>query len=279
MSVPPLDALPELTPESRERHGRQLLLPEVGETGQRCLAAARVLVVGAGGLGSPAALYLAAAGVGHLTLVDHDAVELSNLQRQVLHGTSDVGRAKVLSGRDRLRALDPAVEVEAVQARLDRGNAFALAARHDLAIGATDDLDSRYVLSDACVLAGLPNVYASVRRFEGQASVLCTRGGPCYRCLFPRSAEPLPVPSLTEKGLLGVLPGLLGLVQATEALKLLLGLGEPLVGRLLLFDALRLELRSVRVRRDPACSSCGARAPRTPPGAADPASGVEPSSA
>jgi adenylyltransferase/sulfurtransferase len=249
----------ELTPEERERYGRHLLLPEVGLAGQRKLKAARVLLVGAGGLGSPIGLYLAAAGVGHLGVVEFDVVDRSNLHRQVLHGTRDVGRPKLDSARDRLRDVNPNVEVEGHALRLDRTNALALVKDHDLVVDGTDNFATRYLTNDACVLAGKPNVHGSVYRFEGQASVFATADGPCYRCLFPEPPPPGTVPSCAEGGVLGVLPGLVGLIQATEALKLLLGVGDTLVGRLLLFDALAMEFRQVKVKKDPKCPACGTR--------------------
>ncbi len=252
-------ALPDLSPEDRQRYARHLILPEVGPDGQRRLKGARVLLVGAGGLGSPVALYLAAAGVGHLTVVDPDVVDASNLQRQVLHGTRDLGRPKIDSARDRLGDLNPGLSMEGLRTRLDRTNALDLVAAHDLVVDGTDNFATRYLVNDACVLTGRPNVYGSIFRFEGQASVFCAAGGPCYRCLFPEPPPPGSVPSCAEGGVLGVLPGLLGLVQATEALKLLLGAGEPLVGRLLLVDALAMEFRQVKVRKDPRCPACGTR--------------------
>jgi molybdopterin/thiamine biosynthesis adenylyltransferase/rhodanese-related sulfurtransferase len=258
-SLPPNPRLPELTPAERQRYGRHLVLPEVGLEGQRRLKGAKVLLVGAGGLGSPVALYLTAAGVGQLTVVDPDVVDASNLQRQVLHGTRDVGRPKLDSARDRLRDLNPGVRVEGLVARLDRHNALELVRAHDLVVDGTDNFATRYLVNDACVLTGRPNVYGSVFRFEGQASVFCAPGGPCYRCLFPEPPPPGAVPSCAEGGVLGVLPGLVGLVQATEALKLLLGAGEPLVGRLLLVDSLAMEFRQVNVRPDPRCPACGTR--------------------
>lgn len=251
--------LPPLTPEDRQRYARHLILPEVGPDGQRRLKGARVLLVGAGGLGSPVALYLAAAGVGHLTVVDPDVVDASNLQRQVLHGTRDLGRPKIDSARDRLGDLNPGLSMEGLRTRLDRTNALELVRAHDLVVDGTDNFATRYLVNDACVLTGRPNVYGSIFRFEGQASVFCTAEGPCYRCLFPEPPPPGSVPSCAEGGVLGVLPGLLGLVQATEALKLLLGAGEPLVGRLLLVDALAMEFRQVKVRKDPRCPACGTR--------------------
>jgi sulfur-carrier protein adenylyltransferase/sulfurtransferase len=263
--MPGPDDLPSLTDEELLRYGRHLVLPEVGLEGQRRLKQARVLLVGAGGLGSPAALYLAAAGVGHLGLCDFDAVDASNLQRQVLHGTRDVGRLKVESARDRLADLNPNVQVELHPVRLDRGNALELVRAHHLVVDGTDNFATRYLVNDACVLAGRPNVYASIFRFEGQASVFATADGPCYRCLHPEPPPPGLVPSCAEGGVLGVLPGLLGLVQATEALKLLLGIGEPLIGRLLLIDALTMGFQSLRLKRDASCPACGTRTLRELP--------------
>jgi molybdopterin/thiamine biosynthesis adenylyltransferase/rhodanese-related sulfurtransferase len=251
--------LPDLTGEERQRYARHLILPEVGLTGQRKLKAARVLLVGAGGLGSPIGLYLAAAGVGHLTVVDPDVVDTSNLQRQVLHGTAAVGRPKTESGRARLADLNPNVRVEGLATRLDRSNALELVRAHDLVVDGTDNFATRYLTNDACVLTGKPNVYGSIFRFEGQASVFASAEGPCYRCLYPEPPPPGVVPSCAEGGVLGVLPGLVGLIQATEAIKLILGAGEPLVGRLLLVDALAMHFRELKVRRDPRCPACGTR--------------------
>jgi adenylyltransferase/sulfurtransferase len=251
--------LPDLTGEERQRYARHLILPEVGLDGQRKLKAARVLLVGAGGLGSPIGLYLAAAGVGHLTVVDPDVVDTSNLQRQVLHGTAAVGRPKTESGRERLADLNPNVRVEGLATRLDRSNALELVRAHDLVVDGTDNFATRYLTNDACVLTGKPNVYGSIFRFEGQASVFATSEGPCYRCLYPEPPPPGVVPSCAEGGVLGVLPGLVGLIQATEAIKLILGAGEPLVGRLLLVDALAMHFRELKVRRNPRCPACGTR--------------------
>jgi molybdopterin/thiamine biosynthesis adenylyltransferase/rhodanese-related sulfurtransferase len=260
-----LDDLPRLTEEEQLRYGRHLLLPEVGPEGQRRLKRARVLLVGAGGLGSPAALYLAAAGVGHLGLCEFDTVDRSNLQRQVLHGTGDLGRLKVDSARARLADLNPNVHVEPFAVRLDRHNALRLVGDHDLVVDGTDNFATRYLVNDACVLAGRPNVYASIFRFEGQASVFATADGPCYRCLHPEPPPPGLIPSCAEGGVLGVLPGLLGVVQATEAIKLILGIGEPLIGRLLLVDALAMRFQTLRLTRDPACPACGTRTLRQLP--------------
>ena len=241
------------------RYRRHLVLPGVGEQGQRRLAAARVLVVGAGGLGSPVAMYLAAAGVGHLGIVDDDRVDLTNLHRQLLHDTEDVGRAKTDAARERIAALNPHVEVATHETRLTSANALAILGGHDVVVDGSDNFATRYLVNDACVLLGIPNVHGSVARFEGQASIFAAAGGPCYRCLFPEPPPPGLVPSCAEGGVLGVLPGLIGTIQATETLKLLLGIGETLAGRLLLLDALRMTTRTVALRRDPACPACGTR--------------------
>jgi adenylyltransferase/sulfurtransferase len=258
-TAPTRPDLPTLSHEEILRYGRHLSLAEVGVEGQRRLKAARVLLVGAGGLGSPVALYLAAAGVGRLGIADFDTVDVSNLQRQVLHGTRDVGRSKLDSARDRLRDLNPHVEVVAHAARLTSRNALPTLEPYDVVIDGTDNFATRYLVNDACVLLGKPNVHGSVFRFEGQATVLCAAGGPCYRCLHPQPPPPGLVPSCAEAGVLGIVPGLLGLVQATEAVKLVTGLGEPLVGRLLLVDVLRMEFRTLALRRDARCPACGTR--------------------
>jgi adenylyltransferase/sulfurtransferase len=250
---------PTLEREELLRYGRHLLLPEVAIDGQRKLKAARVLIVGAGGLGSPAALYLAAAGIGTLGLVDFDIVELTNLQRQLLHGTRDVGRSKVDSARDRLHDTNPNVRLELHATRLTAANALTIFGDYDIVLDGTDNFATRYLVNDACVLLGKPNVYGSIFRFDGQASVFATDDGPCYRCLYPEPPPPGLVPSCAEGGVLGVLPGLVGTVQATEAIKLILGIGTPLIGRLLLVNALDAEFRSVNVRRDPSCPACGTR--------------------
>ena len=259
-----LDALrlrpaPALEREELLRYGRHLLLPEVGIDGQRRLKAARVLIVGAGGLGSPAALYLASAGVGTIGLVDFDIVEVTNLQRQLLHGTRDIGRPKLDSARDRLFDTNPNVKLELHPTRLTSANALTIIGQYDFVLDGTDNFATRYLVNDACVLLGKPNVYGSIFRFDGQASVFATEDGPCYRCLYPEPPPPGLVPSCAEGGVLGVLPGLVGTVQATEAIKLILGIGTPLVGRLLLVNALDAEFRSVKVRRDPTCPACGTR--------------------
>jgi molybdopterin/thiamine biosynthesis adenylyltransferase/rhodanese-related sulfurtransferase len=246
-----------------ERYSRQVALPEVGEAGQRRLLQGRVLLVGAGGLGSPAALYLAAAGVGHLTVVDDDRVERSNLQRQVLHRDADTGAPKVQSAVSALQGLNPGVEVTGAAVRIDAGNAGRLIAGHDVVIDGSDNFATRYAVNDACVALGIPNVHGSVFRFEGQVTVFWPARpgapGPCYRCLYPQPPPPELAPSCAEAGVLGVVPGVIGLLQAAEALKLLLGAGEVLVGRLLQFDAWRGRVDEFDVRRDPDCASCAAR--------------------
>ena len=239
------------------RYARHLVLPEVGLAGQRRLKSARVLVVGAGGLGSPVALYLAAAGVGTLGLVDFDEVDATNLQRQILHGESDVGRLKLDSARDRLAETNPHVRVVAHEARLSGGNALSTLSGYDVVVDGTDNFPTRYLVNDACVMLGTPNVYGSVHRWEGQVSVFATGGGPCYRCLFREPPPPGLVPNCAEGGVLGVVPGVVGTLQALETVKLILGRGSPLAGRLLIFDGLELEWREVSIRRDPACPVCG----------------------
>ncbi|MBI1810130.1 MAG: molybdopterin-synthase adenylyltransferase MoeB, partial [Gemmatimonadetes bacterium] len=230
-----------------------------GLEGQRKLKAARVLIVGAGGLGSPLALYLAAAGVGHLGLVDFDVVDVTNLQRQLLHGTKDVGRSKLDSARDRVHDVNPHVELTTYDTALTSANALDILRGWDLVVDGTDNFATRYLVNDACVLLGIPNVYGSIFRFEGQASVFATDDGPCYRCLFPEPPPPGLVPSCAEGGVLGVLPGLVGTIQATEAIKLICGIGEPLVGRLLLVDALNAGFRTVKLRKNAKCPACGTR--------------------
>jgi len=248
-----------LSNDEIQRYARHLMLPDVGVEGQQRLKAARVLIVGAGGLGSPVALYLAAAGVGTLGLVDFDAVDVSNLQRQILHGTKDVGRSKLDSARARLGDVNPHVRVETHDARLTSANALDIIGRYDIVVDGTDNFATRYLTNDACVLLGKPNVYGSIFRFEGQASVFGLDDGPCYRCLFPEPPPPGSVPSCAEGGVLGVLPGIVGTIQATEAIKLVLGIGETLAGRLLLIDALSMQFRAMTLRKDPACPACGTR--------------------
>jgi adenylyltransferase/sulfurtransferase len=246
-----------LTPDESLRYARHLILPHVGPAGQGRIRGARVLVVGAGGLGSPVAMYLAAAGVGTLGIVDFDRVDTTNLQRQVIHGTSDVGRPKLDSARDRIAEINPHVHVEGFALRLTSADAREIVRGFDVVIDGTDNFPTRYLLNDACVLEGKPNVYGSILRWEGQASVFWAERGPCYRCLFAEPPPPHLVPNCAEGGVMGVLPGIVGSIQATEALKLVLGEGETLVGRLLLFDALRMRFREMRLRRDPACPACG----------------------
>ena len=254
----PFDATAVLSADELQRYHRHLILPNVGEEGQRRLKAARVLLIGAGGLGSPAALYLAAAGVGQLGIIDADVVELSNLQRQVLHGTRDVGRPKVASAAERLRDLNPHVEITTLHARLSRANALDILRAYDIIVDGSDNFQTRYLVNDACVILGKPNVYGSVLRFDGQASVFAA-GGPCYRCLFPAPPAPGQIPDCAEGGVFGVLPGMIGVIQATETIKLITGAGESLVGRLLLVDALRMRFRTIELARDPQCPACGTR--------------------
>jgi len=249
----------ELTSRERQRYSRHLLLPEVGEEGQRRLKSARVLCVGAGGLGSPAALYLAAAGIGTLGLVDFDVVDFSNLQRQIIHGTPDVGRSKLESAQSRIEALNPEVRVETFDAHFSVANAKTLVEAFDVIVDGTDNFPARYLVNDACVMYGRPNAWGSIFRFEGQASVFATPGGPCYRCLHPEPPPAGLVPSCAEAGVLGVLPGIIGTIQATEALKLILGIGDPLIGRFLVYDALKMRFRELKLPRDPDCPVCGTR--------------------
>jgi molybdopterin/thiamine biosynthesis adenylyltransferase/rhodanese-related sulfurtransferase len=247
-----------LTREEVARYSRHLILPEVNVDGQRRIKAARVLCIGAGGLGSPAALYLTAAGIGTLGLVDADQVDASNLQRQILYGTDDVGKPKLDKARARLLEINPNIEVVRHDARLTSANATEIIAPYDLVIDGSDNFPTRYLSNDVCVFARKPNIYGSVFRFEGQASVFAPHlGGPCYRCLFPEPPPPGAAPSCAEAGVLGVLPGIIGLIQATEALKLILGAGETLTGRLLHFDALKMKFREFNLRRDPTCPVCG----------------------
>jgi sulfur-carrier protein adenylyltransferase/sulfurtransferase len=253
----PSDVYPELSNDEIQRYSRHLILPEVGLDGQRRLKAGKVLCIGAGGLGSPAALYLAAAGVGTLGLVDFDAVDMSNLQRQILHSTPDVGRSKLQSAKERLTALNPEVRVTTYETRLTSANALELFRGYDVILDGTDNFATRYLVNDACVILGIPNAYGSIFRFEGQASVFATKGGPCYRCLYPEPPPPGLVPSCAEGGVLGVLPGVIGTIQATESIKLILGAGSTLVGRLLLYDAWAMRFRELKLRRDPECPVCG----------------------
>ena len=246
-----------LSPQEVLRYSRHTMLPEFGAEGQARLKAGRVLIVGAGGLGSPAALYLAAAGVGTIGLVDFDRVDITNLQRQILYGTSDVGRPKTDVAVQRLRDINPHIKIEAHDKPFGVDNARELVSAHDVVVDGTDNFGTRFLVNDACVMVGRPNVYGSVFRFEGQASVFATRGGPCYRCLHPEPPPAGLIPNCAEAGVLGVLPGMIGMVQATEAIKLLSGVGEPLVGKLLLYDALRMRFRQISLPRDPACPVCG----------------------
>ena len=239
------------------RYSRHLIMPEVGMEGQQKLKAARVLCIGAGGLGSPLALYLAAAGVGTLGIVDFDTVDYTNLQRQIIHSTADVGRKKLDSAGEKLKAINPFLNLQKFDTRLSSENALELFRDFDIVADGTDNFPTRYLVNDACVLTGKPNVYGSIFRFEGQASVFATENGPCYRCLYPEPPPPGLVPSCAEGGVLGILPGLVGVMQATEVIKLILGVGEPLIGRLLLIDALNMRFRELRLRKNPHCPACG----------------------
>jgi sulfur-carrier protein adenylyltransferase/sulfurtransferase len=252
-----VSTLPELTTDDLARYSRHLILPEVGMEGQRRLKAARVLCVGTGGLGSPLAFYLAAAGVGTLGLVDFDVVDASNLQRQIIHSTKDIGRKKLDSAEEKLVALNPALNVVKHETMLSSANALDILKDYDIVADGTDNFPTRYLVNDACVLLGKPNVYGSIFRFEGQASVFATETGPCYRCLYPEPPPPGLVPSCAEGGVLGILPGLVGMIQATEAIKLILGKGESLAGRLLLVDALNMKFRELKLRKNPECPVCG----------------------
>ena len=246
-----------LSNEEILRYSRHLIMPEVGMVGQQKLKAAKVLCIGTGGLGSPLALYLTAAGVGTLGLVDFDVVDYTNLQRQIIHSTPDVGRPKLDSAEEKLRALNPYVDIRKFETRLTSANALEIFREFDVIADGTDNFPTRYLVNDACVLTGKPNVYGSIFRFEGQASVFATKGGPCYRCLYPEPPPPGVVPSCAEGGVLGILPGLVGVIQATEAIKLILGAGEPLIGRLLLVDALAMNFRTLKLRKNPECPACG----------------------
>ncbi len=254
------DVKPEtatLTNDEILRYSRHLIMPEVGMVGQQKLKAARVLCIGAGGLGSPLALYLAAAGVGTLGLVDFDVVDFTNLQRQIIHSTADVGRKKLDSAAEKLKAINPFINLKTFETRLSSANALDLFREFDIVADGTDNFPTRYLVNDACVLTGKPNVYGSIFRFEGQASVFATEEGPCYRCLYPEPPPPGLVPSCAEGGVLGILPGLVGVMQATEVIKLILGAGEPLIGRLLLIDALGMKFRELKLRKNPDCPVCG----------------------
>jgi adenylyltransferase/sulfurtransferase len=241
------------------RYSRHLIVPEVGMEGQLKLKAAKVLLVGAGGLGAPLGLYLAAAGIGRIGLVDFDVVDFTNLQRQVIHFTKDVGRNKIDSAAEKMQALNPNVEIVKHEVALSSENALDIIKDYDLVVDGTDNFPTRYLVNDACVLLGKPNVYGSIFRFEGQATVFAYQGGPCYRCLYPEPPPPGLVPSCAEGGVLGILPGTIGLIQATETVKLILGIGEPLVGRLLLYDALGMRFRELKLRKNPECPICGDR--------------------
>ena len=248
----------ELTNDEIRRYSRHLILPEVGLSGQKKIRASSVLCIGAGGLGSPIAMYLAAAGVGKLGILDFDSVDFSNLQRQIIHGTADVGRPKTLSAEETIKSINPNVEVVTYNARITSENALDLIRPYDIVVDGTDNFPTRYLTNDACVLLKKPNVYGSIFRFEGQASVFAPHlGGPCYRCLYPEPPPPGMVPSCAEGGVLGVLPGIVGTIQATEILKLALGRGSSLIGRLLLFNALDMKFRELKLRRDPECPVCG----------------------
>jgi sulfur-carrier protein adenylyltransferase/sulfurtransferase len=247
----------ELDKDEILRYSRHLTLPEVGMEGQLRLKRAKVLCVGAGGLGSPVAMYLAAAGVGTLGIVDFDIVDITNLQRQILHGTADVGQKKLDSAAETIAAINPNVEIRKFETRLTSANALDILRDFDLVVDGTDNFATRYLVNDACVLTGKPNVYGSIFRFEGQASVFATKDGPCYRCLYPEPPPPGVVPSCAEGGVLGILPGLVGVIQATEAIKLILGAGDSLVGRLLLVDALAMRFRELKLRKNPDCPACG----------------------
>ncbi len=247
----------ELSPEEIKRYSRHIIMPEVGMEGQKKLKAASILLVGTGGLGSPLGLYLAAAGVGRLGLVDFDVVDYSNLQRQIIHSTKDVGRSKLQSAQEKIRALNPYVELDTYETALRAENAMEIIKQYDLVIDGTDNFQTRYLVNDACVLLDKPNVYGSIFRFEGQASVFYARLGPCYRCLYPEPPPPGLVPSCAEGGVLGILPGVIGVIQATEAVKFILGRGRSLIGRLLLYDALEMKFRELKLRKNPACPLCG----------------------
>jgi sulfur-carrier protein adenylyltransferase/sulfurtransferase len=247
----------ELSPEEIKRYSRHLIMPEMGMDGQRKLKQSSVLCIGAGGLGSPAAMYLAAAGIGRLGIVDFDVVDYSNLQRQLLHTTNDVGRTKLDSAKEKVVALNPNVQVDTYEEALSSENAMRLFKGYDVILDGTDNFPTRYLVNDACVISGIPNAYGSIFRFEGQASVFATKDGPCYRCLYPEPPPPGLVPSCAEGGVLGVLPGIIGVIQATESIKLVTGIGEPLIGRFLIYDALKMKFRELKLKKDPECPVCG----------------------
>jgi adenylyltransferase/sulfurtransferase len=257
LEAPAVETLPELTPQEIRQYSRHLIMPEVGTAGQRRLKAAKVLMIGAGGLGSPLGLYLAAAGVGTLGLVDFDVVDESNLHRQVIYGRRDVGRPKIQAALERLHDINSHIKLVPHETRLDSSNALDLFKDYDLVVDGTDNFPTRYLVNDACVLLGKPNVYGSIFRFEGQVSVFWGAQGPCYRCLFPEPPPPGLVPSCAEGGVLGVLPGIIGSLQANEVIKLIVGAGDPLIGRLVLFDALKMKFRELKLRKDPNCPVCG----------------------
>jgi adenylyltransferase/sulfurtransferase len=257
MAVETLVAAPALSKEEVLRYSRHLIMPEVGMEGQLKLKAAKVLLVGAGGLGAPLGMYLAAAGIGRIGIVDFDVVDFTNLQRQIIHGTKDVGRKKLDSAADTMQDINPYVQIDKYEVPLTSDNALDIIKEYDMVIDGTDNFPTRYLVNDACVLLKKPNVYGSIFRFEGQATVFAYEDGPCYRCLYPEPPPPGLVPSCAEGGVLGILPGMIGIVQATEAVKLILGTGEPLVGRLLLYDALAMRFRELKLRRNPECPVCG----------------------
>jgi adenylyltransferase/sulfurtransferase len=254
VAEPPVE---DLTKDEILRYSRHLIIPEVGIDGQRKLKAAKVLLIGAGGLGAPLGLYLSAAGVGRIGLVDFDVVDFTNLQRQVIHSTKDVGRNKIDSAAEKMQGINPHLKIDKHEVALTSENALDILKDYDLVVDGTDNFPTRYLVNDACVLLGKPNVYGSIFRFEGQATIFATEGGPCYRCLYPEPPPPGLVPSCAEGGVLGILPGTIGLIQATEAVKLILGIGEPLIGRLLLYDALGMKFRELKLRKNPECPICG----------------------
>ncbi|MBI3318532.1 MAG: molybdopterin-synthase adenylyltransferase MoeB [Candidatus Omnitrophica bacterium] len=248
-----------LSKEEVKRYSRHLIMPEVGVAGQKKLKSASVLLIGTGGLGSPLGLYLASAGVGRIGLVDFDVVDFTNLQRQVLYTTQDVGRPKLQAAKERLTAINPLIEIQTHEVRLSSDNALEILQGYDVIVDGTDNFPTRYLVNDACVLLKKPNVYGSIFRFEGQASVFDASRGPCYRCLYPEPPPPGLVPSCAEGGVLGILPGIVGTIQATETIKLIIGNGEPLIGRLLLFNALKMRFRELKLRKNPSCPACGAK--------------------